>query len=350
MFFRARAALAAASLAATAAFACDMLQYERVQAGPNVHVFQAAEGTTGVVNGNIVLVVGTEAAMVVDTGQFPGIARRVVEEIRRITPLPVRHIVNTHWHGDHLLANSVFKEAWPAARIVAHSHTIEQAAKFYSDYATRMPQRLPIIMADMRKRRDAPEASGEERQWLDRTLDCAERALPEIEVTRYVAPDLVVDLELEVDLGGTKAMIRHLGQGNTPGDLVVWLPKEKVVAVGDMIVHPVPYAIGSQLAPWIRTLARVRELGAATLIAGHGPPMRDDRYLRDVETLLESTRGQLAEMRARGVSRQDAEKQLDTSRFRDRYVTTPMRRQAFEQFFVKAAIQQVWTAAEGEKK
>jgi cyclase len=350
MFFRANAALAALSLAASAALACDMFQYERVEVSPNVHVFQAAEGTTGVVNGNIVLIVGSEAAMVVDTGQFPGIARRVVEDIRRITPLPVRYVVNTHWHGDHLLANSVFKEAWPDARIVAHSHTIEQAAKFYSDYATRMPQRLPIIMADMRKRRDAAETSGEEQQWLARTLDCAERAMPEIEVTRYAAPDLVVNQELEVDLGGTKAVIRHLGAGNTPGDLVVWLPEEKVVAVGDMIVHPVPYAIGSQLAPWTRTLARVRELGATTIIAGHGAPMRDGRYLRDVENLLESTRNQLAHMRARGVSRQDAEKQLDTASFRERYVTTPMRRQAFEQFFVKAAIQQVWTAAEGEKK
>ena len=342
MSFHARAALAAVSLAAASAIACDMFQYERVRVAPNVHVFQAAEGTTGVVNGNIVLVVGNAAAMVIDTGQFPGIARRVVEDIRRITPLPVRHIVNTHWHGDHLLANSVFKEAWPEARILAHGHTIEQAAKFYSDYATRMPQRLPLIMADMRKRRDAAEASDEERQWLARTLECAEGAMPEIAVTRYVAPEVVVNQELEVDLGGTKAVIRHLGQGNTPGDLVVWMPKEKVVAVGDMIVHPVPYAIGSQLAPWTRTLARLRELGATTLIAGHGAPMRDDRYLRDVESLLETTRSQLAEMRARGVSRQDAEKQLDTSRFRERYITTPMRRQAFEQFFVKAAVQQVW--------
>ncbi len=349
MSFWLRAALVASMAQAAHVVACDMFNYERVQAAPNVHVFQAAEGTTGVVNGNIVLVVGREAALVVDTGQFPGIARRVVEDIRRITPLPVRHIVNTHWHGDHLLANSVFKEAWPAARIVAHSHTVEQAARFYADYATRMPQRLPIIMADMRKQRDAT-ASGEEKHWLERTLDCAERAMPEIEVTRYVAPDLVVDQQLEVDLGGTKAVIRHLGAANTPGDLVVWLPREKVAIVGDMIVHPVPYAIGSHLAPWTRTLTRLRSLGPATIVAGHGPVMRDDRYLRDLELLLESTRVQLADMHSRGVSRQEAEKQLDTSRFRERYVTTPMRRQAFEQFFVKAAIQQVWTAAEAEKK
>ena len=341
MFFR--TLLGLALLEASLATACDMFTYERVQAAPNVYVFQAAEGTTGVVNGNITLVVGRESALVVDTGQFPGIARRVVEDIKRITPLPVRHIVNTHWHGDHLLANSVFREAWPEARIVAHSHTIEQAAKFYSDYDARMAQRLPIIMADMRKQRDAAESS-EQKQWLERTLACAERAMPEIEVTRYLAPDLVVDQELPIDLGATRAVVRHLGAGNTPGDLIVWLPQQRIAIVGDMIVHPVPYAIGSQLAPWTRTLARLRALQPRAIVAGHGPVMRDDRYLRDVEALLESTRAQLADMHSRGVSRQDAEKQLDTSRFRERYVTTPMRRQAFEQFFVKAAIQQVWTA------
>ena len=336
-------------LEASLAAACDMFNYERVQAAPNVHVFQAAEGTTGVVNGNITLVVGREAAMVVDTGQFPGIARRVIEDIRRITPLPVRYIVNTHWHGDHLLANAVFREAWPQARIVAHSHTIEQAAKFYAGYETRMAQRLPIILADMRKRRDASESS-EERQFLDRTLDCAERAKPEIEVTRYLAPDTVVDQELLVELGATRVVVRHLGGGNTPGDLVAWMPQERVAIVGDMIVHPVPYAIGSQLAPWTRTLARLREMDPRAIVPGHGPVLRDDRYLRDVQALLEDTRAQLARMQSRGMSREDAEKQLDTSRFRERYLTTPMRRQAFEQFFVKAAIQQVWTAADGEKK
>jgi cyclase len=333
------------ALQLSAALACDMFEYERVAAAPGVHVFQAAEGTTGVVNGNITLIVGRESAMVVDTGQFPGIARRVVEDIRRITSLPVRHVVNTHWHGDHLLANSVFKEAWPEARIVAHSHTVEQAAKFYSDYATRMPQRLPMIMSDMRKQRDASN-SEEEKQWLDRTLACAERAMPEIGVTRYLAPDLVLDNELEIDLGGTRAVVRHIGAGNTPGDLVVWLPQQRAAIVGDMIVHPVPYAIGSQLAPWTRSLGRLRALDARIIVPGHGGVMRDDRYLRDVEALLESTRAQLASMHSRGVTRQEAEKQLDTSRFRERYITTPMRRQAFEQFFVKAAIQQVWTATE----
>lgn len=333
--------LVAACLCAAPAPACEMMQYRRVQASPHVHVFEAAEGTTAVVNGNIVAVFGKDATLVVDTGQFPSIARRVVAEIRALSPAPVTHVVNTHWHGDHMLANSVFREAWPEARIVAHPHTIERGAFFYSDYATRMRERLPAAVADMKKRREA-STSEDERLWLERTLDCVEHALKEVPDTTYLAPDTPMSGEMRVDLGGVTAIVRHIGSGNTPGDLIVWVEQDRLVATGDMVVAPVPYAIGSDLAPWTRTLAQLERLGAAVIVPGHGPVMRDDGYVRDVDALIAGTRAQLADMLARGVSREEAAKRLDTAAFSRKYVTTAMRRQAFEQFYVKAAVAQAW--------
>jgi len=328
-------------LASGASAACEMFTYTPVRASEHVHVFQAAEGTTGVVNGNIVAIIGTEAILVVDTGQIPSVARRVVADIRKLSPLPIRYIVNTHWHGDHLLGNFVFKEAFPGARIVAHSHTIAEAARYYADYAAKSRERLPAILEDMRKRRDAT-SSPDEKLFLERTLECGKRLLPEIEATRHVPPDLAVDDELRVDLGGLPVVVKHIGAGNTPGDLIVWVEADRLVATGDMVVAPVPYAIGSALEPWTRTMRALRGLGAATLVPGHGAVMRDDRYVRDVEELLAGTRAQLVAMQARGVSKADAAAQLDARAFRERYITTPMRREAFEQFFVRPAIAQIW--------
>jgi glyoxylase-like metal-dependent hydrolase (beta-lactamase superfamily II) len=321
--------------------ACEMLKYQRVKPTKHVIVFQAAEGTTGVVNGNIAAVVGSEAILVVDTGQFPSIARRIVDEIRAASPLPVRHIVNTHWHGDHLLANGVFREAWPEARIVAHRHTIEQGAKFYEGYHEKAPARIRIALDDMRKRHDA-STDEEERLFLSRTRDCGEKIEPEVSSTRYVAPDTPFDSEMRVDLGGVTAVVKHLGSGNTPGDLVVWVEGDRVAIVGDMLVYPAPYAIGSDLAPWSATLAGVQALEPRVIVPGHGNVMRNDHYLRDVRALLESTRAQLEALKAQGVSKAEAPGKLDTSAFASRYLTTPLRRQAFEQFFVKSAVHQVW--------
>ena len=318
-----------------------MMEYKRVQASPHVHVFEAAEGTTAVVNGNIVAVIGNEAILVVDTGQIPSVARRVVADIRKLSPLPVRYIVNTQWHGDHLLGNFVFKDAFPEARIVAHSHTIAEGARFYTDYATKTLARLPAAREQMRKRAE-DSTSADEKLWIGKTLECIDRMLPEVETVRYVPPDTPMDDELKVDLGGLTVLVKHVGSGNTPGDLVVWVEADRLAAVGDIVVAPVPYAIGSDLEPWTRTMAALRKLGARTYVPGHGPVMRDDTYIRDVEALLRDTRRQLVAMQARGVSKADAATQLDARAFRERHVTTAMRRQAFEQFFVKPAIAQVW--------
>lgn len=336
-------ALACCAAVFPAARACDMLQYRHVRVSPHVHLFEAAEGTTGVVNGNVVAVVGEAAILVVDTGQFHDNARRIVADIRKLSPRPVTHIVNTHWHGDHLIANQVFKEAFPQARIVAHPFTIAEGAKRYADYAEKTGKQLPVLIEQARQRAADSKATAEEKLWTARTIDCAEKVLPEVAGVRYTAPDTPVDREMRVDLGGVTAAIRHIGTGNTPGDLIVWVEKDRVVMSGDMIVAPVPYAIGSAgVEAWAATLARLRALGAATIVPGHGPAMRDDTYVRDVEELLATTRAQLKDLLARGVSRADAAKQLDVTRFRERYVTTPMRRQAFERFFVQAAINEVW--------
>ena len=334
--------LAAVTLAlSSSALACEMMQYRRVQASPHVHVFEAAEGTTAVVNGNIVAIVGREAVMVVDTGQFPGIARRVVAELRAITKAPVRYVVNTHWHGDHLLGNAVFMQAWPGAKAIAHPHTIERAAAIYTDYAQRTPERLESAAGSMKKRREASK-SDDEKLWLDRTLACIDAARAEIPNTTYLPPDTPFAGDMKVDLGGVTAHVRHIGPGNTPGDLVVWVEEDRLLASGDMIVAPVPYAIGSDLGPWVGTLGALAALEARVLVPGHGPVMRDAAYVRDVHALVSSTHEQLVAMKARGASRDEAIAQLDTAAFRAKHVTTPMQRVAFDNFFVRAAVTKLW--------
>jgi cyclase len=338
-------ALALLALCCVPARACDMFDYRVARASPHVHVFEAAEGTTGVVNGNIVAVVGEDAMLVLDTGQIPSLARRVLADLRALSPKPVRYIVNSHWHGDHLLANSVFKEAYPQAKVVATSHTIAEAAKFYdADYPKKTAARMATASANLRKRLDESKGA-DEREWLARTLDCVDRMGPEIAVTRYVAPEQAVDGELEVDLGAVTAVVKFLGAGNTPGDLVVWVPQDRVVATGDMVVSPAPYAIGSPLAEWSKTLDALLGLGATTFVPGHGSVMRDDAYVRDLRALIESASRQLTRMYEAGVSKADAEARLDTAAFAAKYITTGMRRQAFNQFFVKAAVAKMWPAA-----
>ena len=85
-----------------------------------------------------------------------------------------------------------------------------------------------------------------------------------------LAPDVNFDRELAIDLGGREVRLLHLGRGNTAGDVVAWLPSEKILVAGDLLDHPVPYLGGGYPVEEIATLEAVARLGADTIVPGHG--------------------------------------------------------------------------------
>ncbi|HUQ49838.1 MAG TPA: MBL fold metallo-hydrolase [Terriglobales bacterium] len=102
--------------------------YSLVQIADGIHAFIAPEPGSGIVQGNITLIIGEESCLVVDTGQFPLLAERMVADIRKLTPKPVKYVLNTHWHGDHLLVNVAFQKAWPSATFISTGFTRRKIA------------------------------------------------------------------------------------------------------------------------------------------------------------------------------------------------------------------------------
>src|SRR5262245_10503699 len=118
-----RLLLALLALLPAAALAAEYpYSYKRVQVADGVHAFIEDLGRA-VVSGNLVAIVGEDAVAVIDTGHHPRLTRKVVADIRAITSKPVRYVVNTHWHNDHVSGNFVFAEAWPGVTFVAHAFT-----------------------------------------------------------------------------------------------------------------------------------------------------------------------------------------------------------------------------------
>lgn len=88
--------------------------------------------------------------------------------------------------------------------------------------------------------------------------------------------------------------LRFLGRGNTDGDLVAWLPRQRVVATGDVVVAPIPFGFGSYPASWQSDLDKLIALHARTIIPGHGLPMRNDSYVRLLRDMLADLRARMA--------------------------------------------------------
>ena len=77
---------------------------------------------------NVLIVVNDDDVLVVDADMFPSSAKTIVQEIRKLTPKPVRYLVNTHWHDDHVFGNATFKDAWPGVHVIGHMNTRIDAA------------------------------------------------------------------------------------------------------------------------------------------------------------------------------------------------------------------------------
>ena len=97
--------------------------YHTEKLAEGVYAFIAPEPRTQVVSGNSVAVIGDDGVLVVDTGNVPSLARRMIGEIRKLTDKPVRFIVNTHWHPDHLMGNAVYREEFPGVAILSTGFT-----------------------------------------------------------------------------------------------------------------------------------------------------------------------------------------------------------------------------------
>jgi cyclase len=274
--------------------------FDVVQVAPRVHVFVATESRSPIVSGNSTAIVGDDAVMVVDTGQFPALARRMVDALRRITPKPVTVVVSTHWHNDHVFGNAVYKAAYPGVRFVAHEETrrllLKNGPKQVEAYRTKIEPFVASLKDELRagKTEDGGAMGEDERRDLEEKIADGEAAAALWKEVELVTPTETFQDELTVPLGGCDVRVMHLGRGNTAGDAMVYVPDGKVLVTGDVVVLPTPFAIGSYPREWRAVLAKVAAIDATTLVPGHGPVQRDRAYVRDLDLLLATLDAQVA--------------------------------------------------------
>jgi cyclase len=229
---------------------------------------------------NSTFIVGDDDAMVIDTGLSRAAGEAILAGLRQVTDKPVSTVINTHWHGDHIFGNQVFKRAFPAARFVAHRATRENIITGEVDYRDANRPAMEARIQQLRALTARTEAEARE----------LARAEMQIEVWQgeYVLPDVLVEQQLTLMQGRRRVDLLHLGHANTPGDLVIHLPAERIAINGDMAITPVPFAFFSSPRAWIKTLDRLAALDATTFVPGHGPVQGDKRYIADLQTMLRS--------------------------------------------------------------
>jgi len=302
--------------------------FDLVKVADGVYAGIRTEPSRNVVNGNATIIITDRDVVVVDANGTPAAARETIAAIRRLTRKPVRYLITTHWHDDHTLGNQAYAEAWPEVQIVAHPATLAAmtttAISNREQYLKSLPGVIQYLEGQLAAGKDLQDEplTPEVRASISADVALAKRYLEESPGFRVTLPTALVEHELTLHRGRRTIVVRHVGRGNTAGDLIVWLPEDRILVTGDLVVYPTPYVFDSYVGEWIQGLDSLKALGARVLIPGHGPVLHDYRYVDLVQRALKEVQAEVGPLAARGIALDSVRKVVTLDSLREEFVGT----------------------------
>jgi cyclase len=244
-----------------------------VEVAEDVYAYTELPGGWCVANAGVVL--GPEGALVVDTLSTEHRARRFAGCIDELGAGPGRMVANTHHHGDHSFGNHLFGDA---AVVIGH----ELARTEMAETGLALTQLWP----------DVP--------WGD---------------VRVTLPSLTFRDRLTVHIGARRAELIHVGPAHTTNDVVVWLPDERVLFAGDVVLSgATPFLLMGSLSGSLAAVRRLARLGAQTIVCGHGPVAGPEVFDQTI-AYLEWLQRTAADGAAQGLTPLELARQADMSGF-----------------------------------
>lgn len=269
-----------------AAFAQSPLELRTQQVRPGVYAVIGDLGQQSYendgLNSNLGFIVTSTGVIAINSGPSVRVAEALQRAIAKITKQPVTHVVNVNAQNHYWFGNSYFKAK--GATIIAH----REAARLMREQGAAQLQSVTGLLKE--------RAQG----------------------TALVFPGRIVESKDILKLGAQEIAILHFGPAHTPGDLVVWLPQQRVLFAGDIVFTERMLAllpIGSS-AGWIKAFDDAMALQPVVIVPGHGKPTDRKRATRDTREYLVALRKAVKTVFDAGGSLQDAVEKANQSRFK----------------------------------
>ncbi len=294
-------------LAPTTCFAADdLFDIKPVADG----VYAAIAKPDYKVNCNAVIILLDDGVLVVDTHSKPSAARALIEQIKKLTPKPVKYIVNTHFHWDHYQGNEAYPSSWPAGvEIISSEATRANIQQLgiprIKNEIVSMPQEIAKLKAGLEK-----TSKAEEKATIQENLRQAEAYFAELKLMQVTLPTMTFDHSLILHRKSRTVEILWLGLAHTNGDVFVFLPKEKVLCTGDSLHGWTPFMGDSYPYDWIKTLDAAEKLDFDSVIGGHGDVMHGKEKFELWKEYFQDLMERTAAVYAEGASLDEAKKSV----------------------------------------
>lgn len=329
-------------LFSTAAF-CAMNAYAQLEGAPldtvsteTHHFFQVAPDVyfatpTGTKNlyCNAMVIVSSVDVLVVDSHASADAAQALISSIAEITDLPVRFLVNTHYHWDHAHGNQSFPES---VQIVGHEYT---RAKLLGGYREdESYQTFGTVDAELRKLRQMEEqvaesADDDHMSALRMRMEAQQNHIDSLREFVPIPPDITLERKLTIFRGEREIQLLFLGRGHTGGDVVVYLPSDRIIFSGDLLQINAGFMADAYPSEWIDTLESLKLLDFGLVLPGHGEMFSDRSLIDRSQNYLRDFLVEVKSLYREGVEPKEAATRFPMEGYEDfdKYVNFPMIRE-----------------------
>lgn len=322
---------------------------QTMQVAPHVHLIYRPIATNAPYEGNSIVIEQSDGLVVVDAGGSPPSGGYIVAEIKKLSNKPVKDLIYTHYHGDHNLGAGAFLKAWPNVTIISTAATkanmtgkpMNYIKTYSADYAGELDYARQQV-ADP-KVPDAVKAGWQQ------YLDVGDSIVAGYKNMQAYPATVTFTENYEIADSKEPVEIAFLGKANTDGDAVIWVPNEKVLCSGDIVVNPIPYAAASYPESWIAVLNKLKAYNYAFLVPGHGDVQTDTVYIDKVIAALTDVRAQVTPLAKKGVPLDDVYKQTDFEKLKASFAgDDKWKRGLLNSFFLHSIVKNAYFEATGQ--
>lgn len=273
-------------------------------------VYHAVGTGSLVVMSNAAIIEGDHDVLVVDSHVSPGGAWALREELKAITTKPIRWVVNSHYHFDHSHGNQIYG---PEVEIIGHDFT---RAQMVAGKSQDSPAReffvggIPNTIKALEGRLAAATDEKMKTQ-IQNQIAVQRNHLVGVNAVTPTPPTMTLNNTMTLHRGSREIRILFLGRGHTAGDIIVHLPKERIIATGDLLVEGTSYMGDAYFTEWIETIEALKQVDFETVLPGHGRAFNGKAKLDHWQAYMRDFWAQAQRFHKAGTPWEQAAKQVD---------------------------------------
>ena len=284
-------------------------RFEKVADG----IYYATASGTMTVGANSPVIVTDTEAIVIDSEITPAAARALVADIKAITDKPVRYVIDSHYHYDHAFGNQIFG---PEVQVIGHENTRKRLLTNVMEQYTYLSSVDPVpARLDALRKRIADEKDTQQKAALERQVANSVAYLEQVKEIKVTPPTVTLDRRMTLYRGGREIQLLYFGRGHTDTDVVVYLPKERIVCTGDLMESVISYMGDAYAEEWPATLDRLMTLDFDTVMPGHGVVFKGKARIQEFQRYVRDVLKQATDLKKAGVSAEAAASRIDMTAF-----------------------------------